>query len=262
MRSVGKERRRFIRFQKSGTFLVVVGILLSWATMTTFLHVPETFLPGPGAVARSLVDLFGAQGFLHDVGASIYRVMAGYQLAAFLGVPLGVWMGQSKRAAWLVEPILAFLRYLPVPAFIPLCILWIGIGNSQKIAVIFLGTFFQLTILVADAARAIPATYIDLARCHGLSSWQRLIHVVFPATLPGVYDALRVCMGWAWSYVVVAEFVAASSGIGHVVIESQRYLKTSEVFAAILTIGLIGLAFDQSFLRMKGVFFPWTVRQN
>jgi NitT/TauT family transport system permease protein len=85
---------------------------------------------------------------------------------------------------------------------------------------------------------------------------------MFPGALPSIYDALRVCMGWAWSYVVVAEFVAAASGIGHVVIESQRYLKTSEVFAAILTIGLIGVAFDQVFQRLKGVFFPWMVRHS
>lgn len=251
-----------LRFQKSGTAVVVGSILLLWALVTGPGGISQTFLPGPSEVLKSFFDLFWKQHFLYDVGASVYRVMAGFLLAAMLAIPLGVWMGLSRRAPWLVEPILGFFRYLPVPAFIPLCILWVGIGNFQKIAVIFLGTFFQLAILVTDATRAVPGAYLDLARCHGLTQRQCLGHVMFPGALPGIYDALRVCMGWAWSYVVVAEFVAAPSGIGHVVIESQRYLKTAEVFAAILAIGLIGVAFDQFFQQLKGVFFPWTVRRT
>ena len=133
--------------------------------------------------------------------------------------------------------------------------------NLSEIAIIFLGTFFQLTVMVADATRAVPATYLDLSRTLGLAGRQRLLHVLFPAALPTIYDSLRVCMGWAWSYLVVAELVAAASGIGHVVLQSQRYLKTPEVFAAILTIGGIGIVYDQVFNLLRGVFFPWATQK-
>jgi NitT/TauT family transport system permease protein len=223
---------------------------------------PETFLPSPWAVVRALIELFSAHDFLYDIGASIYRVMTGFLLASILAVPLGVWIGSSMRMQLFIGPLVGFFRYLPVPSLVPLCILWIGIGNPEKIAVIFLGTFFQLTLMVADAARAVPRHYLDLSATLGLTSVQRMRHVLLPAALPAIYDALRVCVGWAWSYLVVAELVAASCGIGHVIIESQRYLATAEVFAAILTIGLLGVAFDQSFNLLKGIFFPWAIRKT
>ena len=237
-------------------------VLVVWTALTVSGTIPPTFLPSPLSVVQALLRLFVDEHFLYDIGASIYRVQAGFILAALLAVPLGLWTGSSVRAQRFVDPLVGFLRYLPVPALVPLCILWIGIGNPQKIAVIFLGVFFQLTVMVRDAALAVPRTYLDLSSTLGLTPLQRLTHVMLPASLPGIYDALRVCIGWAWSYLVVAELVAAASGIGHVIIESQRYLNTAEVFAAILTIGLIGVLYDQIFNALKGVFFPWAVRQR
>lgn len=237
---------------------VFLALIALWALSTGLGAVPPEFLPGPLAVLDSLVDLFLRRSFTYDVGASIYRVMGGYLAAAALAIPLGLAIGASRRFAGLVEPVVGFFRYLPVPSLVPLSILWIGIDNIQKIFVIFLGTFFQLTVMVADATRTVPTPYRELALTLGLNRRQRLARVLWPAALPGIFDALRICMGWAWSYLVVAELVAASSGIGHVVIESQRYLRTADVFAAIVVIGLIGIVFDQVFLALKGVFFPWT----
>ena len=224
--------------------------------------VSPLFLPGPEMVISAIWTLFADHRFLYDVGASVYRVQAGYLLAAGLALPLGAWMGASRTGQSIVEPLVGFFRYLPVPALVPLCILWIGIGNAQKIFVIFLGTFFQMSIMVADSIRAVPDTYLDLAATLGLNRWQRTIRVLIPAAMPAIYDALRVCIGWAWSYLVVAELVAATSGIGHVIIESQRYLKTAEVFAAIVVIGLIGVFYDQAFLALRKVFFTWKASES
>ena len=174
-------------------------------------------------------------------------------------MPLGLLIGINKHAEAAIEPFIDFIRYMPVAGFIPLCILWLGIGDAQKIAIIFIGTFFQLVPMVMNATSSIPAAYLDTSRTLGAPDLYILRRVIVPNALPDIYDALRVCIGIAWTYLVVAEIVAASTGIGHVIIEAQRYLKTSHIFVGIVTVGILGLFTDYLFKVMRSKLFPWTV---
>ena len=135
------------------------------------------------------------------------------------------------------QSLVDFIRYLPVPALVPLTIIWLGIGESSKIALLWIGTFFQLVLLVADDARRVPREYIEIGLTTGAKPRQILRDIVLPAMLPSMVDNLRITLGWCWTYLIIAEIVAADSGIGYVIMSARRYVKTDEVMAGILTIG-------------------------
>ncbi|HEY5720824.1 MAG TPA: ABC transporter permease [Allosphingosinicella sp.] len=232
--------------------------ILVWFVAGRLTPQADVFLPAPDKVAAALRDLFVEQDFANDVVQSIYRVMLGFALAMVVGYPLGIAIGVSKAWEGWVQPLNEFARYLPVAALIPLVIVWAGIGDLQKILIIFLGTVFQIVPMVSDTAKRVPNTLLELGQMMGFSRWRRVIKIVIPATAPEVYDHARIALGWAWSYLIVAELVAANTGIGHVIIQAQRFIQTADVMAGIITIGVIGLAFDTIFRMPKRAFFPWT----
>ena len=234
-------------------------VLLLWSSLSYSGIVKPLFLPSPTAVISALYDLATNGDLLGHIWASTFRVVAGFLLAAILAVPLGILVGTFSFAEAFLEPINDVLRYMPVVAFIPLAILWIGIGDLEKITIIFLGTFFQLIIMVADVVKQVPNAYLDTAYTLGIGKLGVLRRVLFPASLPGIFDNLRVAMGWAWSYLVVAELVAADRGLGFMIIQSQRFLLTGRVIGGILVIGLLGLLFDYAFKFGYKRLFPWAL---
>ena len=143
------------------------------------------------------------------------------------------------------EPVIDLIRYLPVPALVPLTVIWLGIGEVSKVALLWMGTFFQLVLLIADDAKRVPHEYVEIAYTLGAKSRHVLRWIILPAMLPKMVDNLRITLGWCWSYVILAEIVAANDGIGHVIWASRRFGKTPEVIAGVLAIGIIGLASDQ-----------------
>jgi NitT/TauT family transport system permease protein len=215
-------------------------------------------LPSPGKVLTSIVDLFVKHEIISDIKISFYRVMAGFLFAAILSLPIGILMGSFKEFEALFEPFNDLIRYMPVPAFIPLIILWVGIGNMSQISLIFIGTFFQLVLMVADDVAHTPKEYIEVSKTLGLSKTKVLFHVILPYSLPYIYDDMRIAVGWAWSYLVLAEIVGANKGIGHVIMEAQRFLKTDTVIAGIVIIGIIGLTVDYIFKAFYRNLFRWT----
>jgi NitT/TauT family transport system permease protein len=156
-----------------------------------------------------------------------------------------------------LEPVVNFTRYLPVTSMIPLLILWVGIGIEQKVAVIFIGTFFQQLVMFADVSRQVPNELLNAAYTLGASRRQVVTRVLLPATLPGVIDTLRVTMGWAWTYLVVAELVGSSSGLGYMSMQAMRGLHADIIFVAILVIGFLGLVTDMIFKWIKDAALPW-----
>jgi len=251
------------RSQNQGVLQVALGsvpfvfLLGLWLFLSLGEVVEPIFLPSPGVVLDELATLM-AGGFAWDVMASIGRVLGGFFLASIIGVPLGVMMGASRRVEEMFSPFVAFVRYLPAAAFIPLLILWLGIGNAQKVALLFMGVFFYLTIMVMNVVAGVRRDYIDAASTLGATRRQILVHVIVPASSPGIYDALRTMMGVGWTYIVVAEMVAATSGIGKMIIESQRFLQTGRVVAGIAVIGLIGVICDLIFRAGRPLLFRWS----
>lgn len=159
--------------------------------------------------------------------------------------------------ARLVEPLCGFTRYLPVAALVPLCILWFGIDDGQKVAVITIGVVFQLVLVFAVDTASVPQELIEAGRTFGLSRSKILRRIVLPWSMPAIWDDMRISAGWAWSYLVLAEFVAGNSGVGYFVIQSQRFLETERVFAGILFIGVLGVATDLAFRLSGRRMFRW-----
>lgn len=237
------------------TPFLITGLI--WFVLANGGFIDKTFLPSMASVGQALVLVFTGESYITDVWVSIYRVMAAFAISAIIAIPIGLLAGYFKRAAELVEPFVGFVRYLPVPALVPLCILWFGLANTAKIAVIFLGTFFQLILLASDVSRGIQKDYFDAAQTLGANRRQLLFRVLWPASLPGVVSACRTAVGWAWTYLVVAEIAGATSGIGFRIMQAQRYVETPKVFAGIIVIGLLGMTTDLLFQAIQKVSFRW-----
>ena len=231
--------------------------LILWSILTYGRFVDPLFLPSPGRVFQAGVDLFLELGFTTDILNSVYRVMMGFIIAAIIGVPIGLIMGTFKVAEAFTEPVVGFIRYMPASAFIPLFILWLGIGDIEKIAIIFVGSFFQLVLMVAVVAKNVHKDMLETAYTLGAKRFQVIRKVLLPASLPGIVDTLRIIVGWAWTYIIVAELVASASGIGYMIISSQRMLRTGNIIFGILTIGMLGLLTDFFSKWLYDRLFPW-----
>ena len=240
-----------------GSFGIVLGL---WSALSYSHAVSSFFLPGPGTVAHAWYTLFSQYGFAADVWASTRRIMLGFLLSAVIGIPLGIAIGSFRIVQAFFEPIIAAVRYMPASAFIPLLIIWFGIYENEKLAVIFIGVFFPLTLLIADVSANVPRELVQIAYTLGASRWQVFWRVLLPASWPGVLDNLRIGVGWAWTYLIVAELVAADQGIGHMILSASRFLQTDQIIAGILTIGALGLVTDAVFRWLYRVLFPYAER--
>jgi NitT/TauT family transport system permease protein len=231
--------------------------LAAWAAVTLGGLVSKTFLADPLTMVASGFDLLAKQGFAKDIGMTVWRVLGGFAIAALLAVPLGVLMGAYKPVEAFFEPFVSFARYLPASAFIPLLILWAGIGEAQKLAVIFIGSFFQLVLMVAVSVGNTRRDLVEAAYTLGAGDGGVVKRVLLPSSAPEIAETLRMVLGWAWTYVIVAELIGASSGIGHMITDSQALLATDQIIFGIIVIGLIGLVTDFGFKAFNRKLFPW-----
>ena len=228
-----------------------------WAVATLGGFVQKTFLADPITMVRSGYTLLTEMGFAADIGMTVWRVLGGFAIAAALALPLGVLMGAYKPVEAFFEPFVSFARYLPASAFIPLLILWAGIGEAQKLAVIFIGSFFQLVLMLAVAVGNARRDLVEAAYTLGSTDASLVRRVLIPGAAPEIAEILRMVLGWAWTYVIVAELIGASSGIGHMITDSQALLATDQIIFGIIVIGLIGLVSDMAFKALNRKLFPW-----
>lgn len=231
--------------------------LAAWWTVTGAGLVDPLFLPSPVAVVHRFVQWISQGDLLDDVRISVLRVLAGFALSAVMAVPLGLLIGAYRPVRAFCEPLLEFARYLPAVAFIPMVLLWIGIGEGSKIAVIWIGTFFQMVIMLSEDVARVPMPQIEAARTLGAADHEVVGRVLLRSALPAMFDTLRITWGWAWTYLVVAELVAANSGLGYAILKAQRFLQTDRIFVGILVIGVIGLSTDQLLRWLHRRLFPW-----
>jgi NitT/TauT family transport system permease protein len=231
-----------------------------WSILSYGGFVQPFFLPSPSTVAKALYNLFKDYGFATDVWASTRRIMLGFVFSALIGIPLGIAIGSFRVFQAFFEPLIAAVRYMPASAFIPLLIIWFGIYENEKLAVIFIGVFFPLTLLIADVSANVPRELVQIAYTLGASRWQVFWRVLLRASWPGIVDNLRIGVGWAWTYLIVAELVAADQGIGHMILSASRFLQTDQIIAGIITIGILGLITDAIFRWLYRVLFPYAER--
>ena len=234
-----------------------VVFVAAWAVATLGGFVNRTFLADPLTMLGAGWQLLVVHGFYRDIGVTIWRVFGGFALAAAIGVPLGIAMGAYKPVEAFFEPFVSFARYLPASAFIPLLILWAGIGETQKLLVIFIGSLFQMVLMVAVIVGGTRRDLVEAAYTLGARSGGIVRRVLLPSSAPDIAETLRLVLGWAWTYVIVAELIGSSSGIGHMITDSQSLLATGQIIFGIIVIGLIGLVTDFVFKFGNRRLFPW-----
>ena len=236
--------------------------LLLWWLVTTFGNVNPQFLPSPAQVMAAFGRLWGTGDLLKDTVASLWRVGVGFSLAVIFSIPVGVLMGSFASIRALLEPLFGLVRYMPAPAFIPLLILYLGIGEEPKITLIFIVVFFFNSLMVMDTVKFVPKDLIEATYTLGGSRIQTLLQVIFPHVIPGIIDACRINLAAAWQLVIVSELIAANEGLGRRISVAGRFLRTDEIFVGLIVIGVIGLTFDLLFQYLLRVSCSWASQKR
>ncbi len=239
------------------SFFVLFTIF--WSILTFGGIVSPTFLASPIQMLVAGYDLLTKFDFSYDILITIWRVMGGFILSAVFAIPLGIFMGAYKPIEAFFEPFISFARYLPASAFIPLLILWVGIGEGEKLSLIFIASFFQLVIMISSIIGATRKDLVEAAYTLGVKPHNLMFQVLVPMAMPAISESLRLVLGWAWTYVIVAELIGASRGIGHMITDSQSLLATDNIIFGIIVIGVIGLLSDWSFKQLNKKLFKWAV---
>ncbi|WP_019506502.1 ABC transporter permease [Pleurocapsa sp. PCC 7319] len=239
------------------TAIALIIPILIWSYLSFNKLVNPQFLPTPTAVLQAGIEMFKSEDLIIDIAASCGRVLAGFLVAALIGIPLGILMGTFQSMESLFGSIVGVVRYMPIAAFMPLIVLWAGLGEVSKILIIFLGIVFYNAIMIADAVKFIPNEMLHAAYTLGANRMNLLFRVILPAAVPSIIDTLRVNVAGAWNFLVISELIAAQNGLGFKIIYSQRFLSTDKVLFCILIIGIIGLLLDYSFKVLYRLALPW-----
>ena len=244
-------------------------VLESGGDLPAGVRVNPVYLPAPHEVAIAFYTSFTteprrrSEQWLHEsLWHSIQIIFWGFTLSSLIGVPLGVLCGTFAAVSRLQEPFVEFFRYLPAPAFGALAVAILGIYDGPKIAIIFIGTFFQQVLVIANTTRQLDIGLLEAAQTLGANRRQLLFKVVIPGVLPKIYKDLRILLGWAWTYLIVAELIGTSSGITWFITQQARYQNFANVFAAIMIIGVIGVLSDVLLAKLGEKLFPWQRASN
>ena len=240
-----------------GCFVVIAIV---WCALTYSGYLKPMYLPTPSSVVLAIATMAREGTLWLDVGRSVQRVMLGWALAAVLALPIGIICASSPRVRAVFQPIMEFFRYLPVTALVPLTIIYCGIGEKQKYTIIFLGTFFQLVLMIEDTVAGVDRNLLNAGLTLGTTKAGLYYKILFPASLPGIMDAFRMTIGWSWTYLIVAEMISADNGIGYMILRAQRFVATDQVFAGLILIGVIGLATDLLMRILTKIVVPWYER--
>lgn len=233
--------------------LFLLGVWYFVTEQTTLIS--SLFLPSPLAIVTAFYSLV-ANALVVDILVTVARVMVAFFFSVVFALPVALLMSESIFWKRLLTPYIDFIRYLPVPALIPLTILFFGIGESAKIILLFVGTFFQIVLLFDADLMNVPKEYFDLAYSLRFTTSER-IWMKLRAAAPGMYDNMRISLALDWSYVVIAELIAAQTGIGHMIKEAQRFSLTSHVYVGIFLMGAIGFFSDYLFRKGRIMLFPY-----
>ncbi len=258
-------RQRWLEFKKPiprrasvmlGISIWIIFFVL-WELASILEWVNPLFMPPPQKVLAGLYLLIVEQEFLVDIGISILRILASFLAACVVAVPLGILMGSFKRIEAFVNPLVSAWRYLPAPSFIPLLLMWFGTGEGQKMALLFIGVVWFLITLIMDHVKSVRAELIDTSVTLGGARNQVLWTVIIPSSMPKIMVAMRQIMAVSWTYLVIAEIVAATTGIGAMMMRAKRFLHVDQIMAGIIVIGVLGLTFDYLFRLAHRRLFPY-----
>jgi NitT/TauT family transport system permease protein len=260
-----KANRRWLEIRKPISRSAGIGLGIAvwvlffalWEIALAAGWVVELLMPSPHRVLGKLADLMGSPAFLMDIAASMLRILVSFSIACAVAVPLGIAMGTFRVLEAFFNPFMAAWRYLPAPSFIPILLMWFGTGEGPKLALLFIGVVFFLVTLVMDYTKQVRPEFIETSMTLGGTRSQVLWTVIVPAVLPNVVVAMRQMMAVSWTYLVIAEIVASTNGIGAMMMRARRFLHTDEIIAGIVVIGVLGLLCDMAFRWAHRLFFPY-----
>lgn len=242
----------------------IAFFLLVWWLVTAMGWVKPLFVPSPGAILAKFTDVwqngFTNTSFLEHVAVSTARVFGAFLLACLVGVPLGLAMGMSPLVRGLLDPPIEFYRPIPPLAYLPLMIIWFGIGEASKVLLIFLAVFAPVALGARSGVKSAAIEQIHAAYSFGATRWQVMRHVIMPAALPEILTAMRIGIGFGWTTLVAAEMVAATEGLGYMVLSASQFLQTSTVIMGIIVIAAIAYAFDLLMRWVERRIVPWKGR--
>jgi NitT/TauT family transport system permease protein len=241
--------------------LIIASLLLPlvvWQLLFFSKTVDPLFLPSPAATAKAAYNMITDGQLLDDTFASSRRVAFGFSISLLIAIPLGLGMGTFRSIRALFEPFIGFVRYAPATAFVPLLVIWLGLGEQPKIALVVLGTVFFNTLMTANVVWQVPSELIKVTHTLGAGSWSVFRKVIFPHSVPGMIDVARVNLAAAWNLIVVTEMFNAEFGLGRLIVRSQKFLHIDEIFAAIIVIGLIGVTTDVTLRMLRNRVAPWS----
>lgn len=246
------------------SFIVVFGLIAFWWLLTTFGFIKPLFLPSPQAIVSKFIhivtDGFTGSSFLEHLQISTFRVFSAFALACLVGIPLGLAMGMSPIARGIFDPPIEFYRPIPPLAYLPLMIIWFGIGETSKILLIFLSVFAPITLGARSGVKSAAIEQIHAAYSFGATRWQVISQIIFPSALPEIITSMRIGIGFGWTTLVAAEMVAATEGLGYMVLSAAQFLQTSTVIVGIIVIAAIAYAFDFFMRFLERKLVPWKGR--
>ena len=246
------------------SLLSIAGLLFVWWMFTAMGWVKPLFLPSPQAVFGKFIDVwqngFTNTPFLEHVGISAARVFGAFLLACLIGIPLGIGMGMSPFIRGIFDPPLEFYRPIPPLAYLPLMIIWFGIGETSKVLLIFLSVLAPVALGARSGVKSAAIEQIHAAYSFGASRWQVMSQVILPSALPEILTAMRIGIGFGWTTLVAAEMVAATTGLGYMVLTASQFLQTSTVIMGIFVIAIIAYSFDMLMRFVERRVVPWKGR--
>ncbi len=242
-------------------FSIAIFIFL-WIILKTIFGIGDLTLPKPASVAADIWQLIWNKEILKDVAISLFRVATGFAAAAIVGIPVGIMCGIHKPIQNIFEPYFNFLRFIPAAAMIPLLILWFGVGEFGKIALIFIRALPYLVLYISSAAANVEKEYIEMGKVLGANQKQILTKIVFPRIFPQIWDICRIELGSSWSTVVLAEVLGANSGIGYRLVLAQRYVHITEIFSLVVISAAVALTIDSLLKFAYGKLFPWAEKSK
>lgn len=239
-------------FRSTGYFIeylaLIISIISVWTIMSNQGHLNTIILPAPNSILETIVELVADGALFTNMFISVSRVLQGYLLAAFLGISLGILIGLSKHLDRVTELIIQMIKPIPPIAWIPLVILWFGIGESGKVFLIFLGGFFTILINVVDGIHQTDPKLVEVSRSMETPFWKHISLMVIPGAAPNIYTGLRTGLSSCWMCVVAAELVSSTTGLGYLIMDARQFGQTDVVIVGMLTIGIVGKIMD-SLLR-------------
>lgn len=238
-------------------FLIPFIIVAAWFLATTFGSVPSSILPGLPKVGSTFTNMLESGRLGGDLSVSLLRVLKGYLLASVIGVTLGSVMGISNGAKFVFLPIITVIRQIPIIAWIPLIILWAGIGEESKVIVIVIAAIFPILVNTLSGISGTPGSYVEVAKLYKLSKWKTFLRVYLPHALPQILVGLKLGLGVSWMAVVASELIASTSGIGYRMSDARSLMQSDVVIICMIVIGVLGIIMDKGLSILFSFFTPW-----